>query len=363
MGTRGIVAVVDGSSWRGFYLQLDAYPEGLGQQLLDALRTHGVTKTAQRIRDAQLVSDGRERATPATFGRNGDLAWFYLLDEAHGVLRVFSGGVTASPNAPAGFEHCVWREVATIATASLPQKLKVERPPPWTQLAVLSGWDADDRAAAMRLDVRRRVARDAKSVDAVHQSFERLLVDAFTKAPWKKPLGAQLFITREWTKSSAWLVVRLGGIAVHYAADEWGRHDSGKLELFQPPNEYAEVNCTREALFGVEPALIDLLTSAFPSRHTLFAVRDFLRSRQVPDDRGEEAERLALPAQLADDWRVFTHADGRVWSIRKSATGFQLRLGAPDDDPVFKDRSGDLSAVIAEQLADGFIESKEGTQR
>jgi hypothetical protein len=33
-----------------------------------------------------------------------------------------------------------------------------------------------------------------------------------------------------------------------------------------------------------------------------------------------------------------------------------LRLGAPDDDPVFKERPGDPDALIAEQLADGFVE-------
>ncbi|MFZ5443198.1 MAG: hypothetical protein ACOZQL_24530 [Myxococcota bacterium] len=58
-------------------------------------------------------------------------------------------------------------------------------------------------------------------------------------------------------------------------------------------------------------------------------------------------------------WRVFRHADGRVWSIRPGGPGYQLRIGAEDDDPVLKERSSDqplreIEKLVAEQLADGF---------
>jgi|GEM_PF-2516418 hypothetical protein len=58
-------------------------------------------------------------------------------------------------------------------------------------------------------------------------------------------------------------------------------------------------------------------------------------------------------------WRAYRHPDGRVWSIRVGGPGYQLRIGAPDDEPVLKERAStrplrDLEALIAEQVADGF---------
>lgn len=62
-------------------------------------------------------------------------------------------------------------------------------------------------------------------------------------------------------------------------------------------------------------------------------------------------------------WRVFTHADGRVWSIRLGGPGYQLRIGAPDDEPVLKERASaqpqrDVEKLIAEQLVDGFTAAR-----
>ncbi len=61
----------------------------------------------------------------------------------------------------------------------------------------------------------------------------------------------------------------------------------------------------------------------------------------------------------APPWREFHHPDGRVWSIRAGGPGYQLRIGAENDDPVLKERSSgralrDIEGLVAEQQADGF---------
>jgi hypothetical protein len=73
---------------------------------------------------------------------------------------------------------------------------------------------------------------------------------------------------------------------------------------------------------------------------------------------GSEQRFETLTAGLPP-WRVFRHADGRVWSIRSGGAGYQLRIGAEDDDPVLKERPSDqplreVEKLIAEQVADGF---------
>ena len=54
-------------------------------------------------------------------------------------------------------------------------------------------------------------------------------------------------------------------------------------------------------------------------------------------------------------------SDGRVWAIRATKTGYQLRLGDPADDPVIKERpsrttDNEIVRLVSEQLADGFVQ-------
>lgn len=367
MGTRGIVAVAEGGSWRGFYKHLDSYPEGVGEALLAALRKHGLQKTVEKIRAARLIDGSNTRATPAEFADNGDLEWFYLLDPATGALKVFTGGLRNSPTAPIGFHHLVWREVAQFEVAAngatKPSTMNFKVAGPWLEIPVLDGWPKDDTAAATRLDVRRRLERDAVASGltpaGLYELYEHALSEAFFHAPWAAPANPNLYLPAQWGPESTWLTVSLAGLRVHYASAAYARIDAPQLMLFCAPDLECVLPHTRDDFFkhAAQPRVLHAISiSALPTERWLYALLDALRARHVPDPRGEELLRLATPARLADDWRVFVHADGRIWSIRPSAGGFQLRLGAPDDDPVFKERKGDMKALIAEQLADGFVE-------
>lgn len=368
MGTRGIVAVAEAGSWRGFYNHYDSYPDGLGEQLLAAFRKHGLEKSVEKIRAARLIDGAKERATPAEFADNGDLEWFYLLEPSTGVLRVFTGGIQNSPFAPTGFKHLVWREVATFTLAangaSKPAQMNFKLPPPWLDIPELEGWPDDDAAAAMRHDVRRRLERDALAagftVEGLYALYEQALSEAFFHAPWPGPANPDVYLPSHWGTESRWLTVSLAGLRVHYASRVSWRVEAPKLELFCAPDLECSVPHTREDVFvhSAQPRVLHAISiSALPNEKWLYALLDALRARRVPDPRGAELIRLATPAAKADDWRVFYHPDGRVWSIRPSTGGFQLRLGAPDDDPVFKERKGDMNALIAEQVADGFVEA------
>jgi hypothetical protein len=75
--------------------------------------------------------------------------------------------------------------------------------------------------------------------------------------------------------------------------------------------------------------------------------------------RLERPHRFETLVAAEQPWRAFHHPDGRVWAIRPGGSGYQLRIGAPDDDPIVKERASvrslrDVEALIAEQLADGF---------
>ena len=131
MATRGLIAVTDGPSWKGFYRHWDCYPDGAGAELLELLRKYGLEACGRRIVNATLMKNCRERATPATFGDQGDLEWFYLLDVTGRSLRVYCQGPRASPDGPIGFKHASWLEVARLAVdsngRSTPAMLKVEK--------------------------------------------------------------------------------------------------------------------------------------------------------------------------------------------------------------------------------------------
>jgi hypothetical protein len=60
-------------------------------------------------------------------------------------------------------------------------------------------------------------------------------------------------------------------------------------------------------------------------------------------------------------WTVLRHPDGRQWSVRRTRDGYRLRMASPGEVPIVRSRKArpgpedDVSALIAEQLADGFM--------
>lgn len=372
MATRGLVIVVDDvGSWRGFELVADAGPAESGAQLIAALKTYGLAASAERIRGARLMPRMRDRAEPETHGTRGDLSWIYVVDPAARELRVFRHGLVASPNAPGlpgRWEEISKHAIGTDGTAT-PNTITFEERAPWPEIPVDDTWDPTeglvlDRAATerftdteatARLETRRRFARakgDAKKLeDLVHEMLFR--------KPWDGKPPERVYVTRRWTIGSKYWATPIGGSTLIYAPAGWGRDsirsyddDRETLTLFADGRE-VEVDIHRSA-WPAGP-LTAALKSAFVGPHWMFSVFDLVRAVRFPDLRGEALERMKQTPQDATDWAVYVHPDGRVWSIRPSTKGYQLRLGDPDDDPIFKDRAGSPETAVEEQLADGFI--------
>ena len=261
MSTRGIVAVAEGTSWAGFYVHGDAYPDGVGAELLSLMRKHGLEDCGRRIREARLIGRCKERATPATFGNQGDLEWFYLVDVAGHSLRIYCQGPQPSPDAPTGFAHARWLRVGQHELGSdgraTPPTMRVVVPPPWAGLGVLTAWPDDDRAAAQRLDTRRRLTRDApdmgSTLPGVRDLLEFAISETIFHAPWKSPTTKRLFVRMEWHTASKYLALELGGIVLHYPAQDWSRTKGTKLSLFSEPDLDAEVSIAREDVLSRLP--------------------------------------------------------------------------------------------------------------
>lgn len=372
MGDRALVAVWDGTDWSGFEVTQGAHPWAAGE-FANRLLEFGLADSARRIREARFFTGSRPRATPTSHGARGDLSWLYTLEPGAGLARAWVQWPRASADAPPGFECSRWREVARCTVDErgrlLPSHFFPVVPAPWPDFPIEAAWPASDRDAAARHDVRRRVERDALAAGFTLEGFLDLVEHAVSEtlfhAPWTQPPAPPLYVEMEWTTESTWLRVNVGGVELCYPHGEWARRGlDAELSLFSAPAQKVKLKLTRAELAARLPErqkVEGIFISALPSEGWFFALLDVIRARRVPDPRGEELLRLATPAEKADDWRVFIHADGRVWSIRPAAGGFQLRLGAPDDDPVFKERkatAAELEALIAEQLADGFTERK-----
>jgi hypothetical protein len=372
MGTRGIIAVVAGGAWRGFEVPLDAGPDVAGVALLAALRTHGLVATRERIREARLVPRLRERAAPETHDARGDLQWAYFLEAT--TLRVFRKGLVASPNAPSLSGS--WEEVSTHTIAvdgtATPPGFQIEERAPWPLIPIDDSWDptegpvlsddtrVSDTEALARLETRRRFARHCAetdlALDEAHRLLEALVIERLVQAP-------RVYVCRQWTADSKYWTTQLGDRTLVYAPPGWGRDRAIVTETtdgvtrealtLYADGRQAEVEIQR----SVWPAgpLTSVLRTAFLGPQWIFSIFDLLRARANPDGRGEVLERKKQSPEQATDWEVYAHPDGRVWSIRPSTKGFQLRLGDPDDDPVFKDRAGSPAAAITEQLAEGFV--------
>jgi hypothetical protein len=350
MSTRGIVAVVDNNSWSGFEIQADAYPEWAGVEVLRLLREHGLDEFCRRTREARLFAKMTVRATPTSHSGRGDLEWAYLVDPIGRKLRVFKEGAVISAHAPKLTGK--WGEVAVHDLADdggcQPPSMNVKLPVPWPLLPVVDTWELDDPKqtdayATARLENRRKIERDCTAagleVAFFIQQLESAFADAFGVAT------TRAFIAMEWTSDSFYWSVQLAGIEVRYPATTWcrtGAVQGDAIEVFVEPDRSVEIDVSYEAIAeraSVRAGLREILVSALPRTGWLFWFFDLVRARAVPDLRGEALERMALPPSLADDWDAFTHPDGRVWSIRRSKTGYQLRLGDPTDDPIFKQRT------------------------
>jgi hypothetical protein len=375
-----------GASWSGFEIQADAHPEWAGAELLRLLRVHGLVESCRRTTAARLFNNMHLRASPATHSMRGDLAWAYMIDPATRELRVYHEGAVASVDAPALLG--TWGRVAVHTIhpdgSCTPPEMTVKLPEPWPLLRVDATWDPaeglslgaeraqrdSDAEATARLATRRRIVRDCVAtsldVDDFYSRVEQLLTERFLREPWGERSPGHVYIERQWTSGSKYWSLALDGTTLMYPPAGWGRAETGipnpdveGIVLFVEPDRKLELDVHRDRLV-VDPIVRSILRTAIHAVPWVFAMLDLVRARQVPDPRGEELERLAQSPRDASDWQVFEHPDGRIWSIRASAKGYQLRLGDPADDPLFKERAGkaaDMTELIDAQLSDGFVRS------
>ena len=222
---------------------------------------------------------------------------------------------------------------------------------------------------AVRLDVRRRVERDCAAagltVPGLIKLVSQALSETFFHAAWEKRPPAPLTRVIIPAGDVAWSV-KVGEFEVLYLpAPERGNLVHTRIEgdellkVATPENEWAELDIRRSlvtrALGEHGKPVYDLLISALPASEWIFAFLDLARGETVPDPID------AAPAAVPEaPWKVFLHPDGRVWAIRKGLDRYLLRLGARDDDPVFKERpstrpDAEINRLITEQFRDGFL--------
>ena len=375
MSTRGIVArEVDDDAWIGFEIPADAYPEWAGAEVLRLLRACGLAEFCRRTREARLFPKMHVRATLASHETRGDLQWAYFIDPRRRTLRVFSRGIVASTHAPKLAGR--WGEVAvhelTDDGGCQPPTMNVTVPVPWPLFPVTNTWELTnsketDAHAVARLENRRKLERDSAAAgletSELIRSIASTIADTLT-APFGRDRERRVFIAMEWTSDSFYWSVQLGDLEVRYPATAWSRTGAvasdatgaQRVGVFAEPDGTATIDMQYDAIVerSRERAI---LVSALPRAGWLFWFFDVVRAHAIPDLRGEELERQALPPRLADDWETLVHPDGRIWSIRRSKTGYQLRLGDPADDPIFKERTAtpsDYDVLVREQLAEGF---------
>ena len=232
------------------------------------------------------------------------------------------------------------------------------------------GWRDDetvnDTAARIRLGTRRRIARDCAAAGWTVPLFvlhaTEMVTEAVMRAPWGAP-ASRVHVMHDWTEhSKAWLSSPTGDLV--YPAGAWERGTAVSTDgtvrealWLYASGRKVEVAIDRGAL-TTDARMGSILRTALHGATWMFDLIDALRAESVPDPRGEALERMMQSPHEASDWQVFVHPDGRMWSIRQASDGYHLRIGAPDDDPVFKERRGrraELDALIREQLAEGFV--------
>ncbi len=381
MSTRGIIAVVDGDRWKGFEVRADAQPDGVGVMLVKIIQELGFDVACTRARTASLFQKMRDKADQTSYANRADMQWIYFLDPVAKTLRAFYSGARQEAGAPT--LPGAWTQGALLQFhadgTSTPPELVVDLPWQWPLIRVDDAWDLgkelvpsavsrEDSAATVRLATRRRIERECTAagwtLDDFWKRVTAILTSRFFQAPWSEP-ARRVYVTSDWTANTVlWDMTLDAGVLV-YPAGMWERDHAIEtdgttrevVKLFAEPNTVA-VDIDRATLTGTDATLQAILRTALHGPTWLFDLLDALRARTVPDPRGEELERLALKPRDADDWQVFVHPDGRMWSIRLSTNGYHLRIGAPDDEPVFKERratEAQLDELIREQLAEGFV--------
>jgi hypothetical protein len=218
---------------------------------------------------------------------------------------------------------------------------------------VLPGWTDEVLAETQRGNAQSQLSREVRSLGlsfiGVCESLEAALSQTLQALPWKSP-PARLYMRLPTAETPRYLSVKLGEVLLHYPADLWLRAVGDTVTFETADGAEQTLPWSRPSLLsGVSPAVERLLQTTAPSDDWLFVVLDLIRARKLEP---------SAPKTEAQQWRVFKHPDGRVWSVSASTDGYWLRLGAPDDDPVLKERRGEQAEpLIAEQLAEGFIEA------
>ena len=384
MSTRGIVAVSNAlGGFTGFEVRSDAFPAWAGVEVFRLLKELGLTEFCKRTRSARLFLNMRERATQETHGNRQDIAWIYLVDREEKTLRIFGLWPIPAANAPkipGSWGEIAVHQIEDDGTCN-PEAINLDLPTPWQHLAIDDRWvsgadhSADsDRAAAIRLSARRQVAEQLGEADIEEDSLRagvgRILRDTIASAPWASGVKPKrVYTAMPWTRGSMYWRIDIEGLELLYPPPGVARVRSVQapamgqeiVTFVTESAPSAELDIGRDALSRKakkDDALFAILLASLPTTGWFFALCDLYRAMQVTDPRGEEFERLGQSAETASDWQVFDHPDGRVWSVRASTKGYQLRLGKPDDDPVFKERVGttaDLVGLIEEQRAEGFV--------
>lgn len=362
-------ARVNERPWRGVYHHWGGQPDDLGQELIKrALLFKGnlgglVRQVIDSAPEGWSSLAQQEKiddvGLPVSPDDTGNIAYAYIFDVAARRLDAFATHTDANGELLGSVSF------SADGKATPPQFEVVEPPSPLLAPQVLQGWEPfDDKAQAQRLDVKRRVERDCGSagltVEGVVTVLSQALSETFFQAPWEKRAPAPLTRVIIPAERTAW-AVKLGGLEVLYPPPSArGRlistNISGDevLTIATPEDQWAKVDVRRSAVTralgeGGKP-VYGLLISAFPSSEWIFAFFDLARGLTVPEAAASEAP-----------WRVFTHPDGRVWAVRAAKGRYFLRLGARDDDPVFKERpcarpQPEVESLIKEQLRDGFVQ-------
>lgn len=360
--------------WRGVYHHWDGYPDGLGQELLARVQRFqgNLPLVVKQVVDAaprgwsSLAKNEKMDGLPVSPGETGNTCYVYLFDVAARRLDVFA------THSEAEGERCGSVTFAADGTVSAGKLLEREPPPKWLRAPVDPGWGGSaDADLAARADVARRVERDAAAAGLTTLGFIELMTHAVTEtffaAAWPEGTGPlrHLLFRGSWGVNVFWRV-KLGEVLVDYPTP------SERAELIERPDGSELVTAHDEGGRSVEvdvrravvtlplgersKVLSNILLSALPSAKWLYAFFDLARATQVPDSLSVQVP--AAPSQ--SPWRAFHHPDGRRWAIRAGGKGYLLRLGDPSDDPVIKERpsksvDADIEALIAEQLADGFV--------
>lgn len=385
MSTRGIVAVSNTlGGWTGFEVRTDAFPAWAGVEVFRHLRELGLAEFCKRTRSARLFPNMRERATQETHGNRTDISWIYLIDREQKVLRIF--GLWPIPAANAPKIPGSWGEIAVHQIEDdghcNPESIDLAIPAPWPHLPVDDAWCSgqdhaaeSDRSAAIRLAVRRQVgselAKAGLSPEAARTGIVHILGEIVSGANWQgESPKDRIYVAMPWMKGSMYFRVDIGGIELLYPSPGVARVRALQAPAMgqeiitfyaADPPRTAEIDLGHAAIKATlkkSDALLRILLASLPTAGWFFALCDLHRATQVQDPRGEVFERLGQSAETASDWLVFDHPDGRVWSVRASTKGYQLRLGKPDEEPVFKERAGstaDLTRIIDEQRAEGFV--------